>query len=281
MVGGEVVIIQYAMNRPISYYGGKQTMLKHIMPLIPRHTVYTEAFCGGASVLFAKKPADCEVINDLNRGLVNFYQVCKTRYPELKAEIETTIHSRDLHAHALHILAYPDFFTPVEWAWAVWAMSKMGFASMLDGSFGYDRSGSTALKVTNAKDEFTEQICSRLECVTIENDDALKIIARYDCPGAFHFVDPPYVGSDCGHYEDCFDVHDLHRLLELLAGLQGKFMLTMFPNDDIASFAAGHGWITHRIERMISAAKDVRRKQEEWMVCNYEPERDGVAQSLF
>lgn len=35
------------MKTPISYYGGKQTMLKHILPLIPQHRVYTEAFCGG------------------------------------------------------------------------------------------------------------------------------------------------------------------------------------------------------------------------------------------
>lgn len=38
------------MRTPISYYGGKQTMLKHILPLIPPHHIYTEAFCGGAAV---------------------------------------------------------------------------------------------------------------------------------------------------------------------------------------------------------------------------------------
>lgn len=54
------------MRTPISYYGGKQTMLKHIMPLIPAHKIYTEAFCGGAAVLFAKRPAEAEVINDIN-----------------------------------------------------------------------------------------------------------------------------------------------------------------------------------------------------------------------
>ena len=46
------------MKTPISYYGGKQTLLKHILPLIPKHKLYTEAFCGGAAVLFAKRPAD-------------------------------------------------------------------------------------------------------------------------------------------------------------------------------------------------------------------------------
>lgn len=49
------------MKTPISYYGGKQTMLKHILPLIPQHRVYTEAFCGGAAVLFAKRPAEARL----------------------------------------------------------------------------------------------------------------------------------------------------------------------------------------------------------------------------
>ena len=57
------------MKTPISYYGGKQTLLKHILPLIPKHKLYTEAFCGGAAVLFAKRPADGEVINDISMDM--------------------------------------------------------------------------------------------------------------------------------------------------------------------------------------------------------------------
>lgn len=29
------------LKTPISYYGGKQMLLKHILPLIPEHTLYT------------------------------------------------------------------------------------------------------------------------------------------------------------------------------------------------------------------------------------------------
>lgn len=42
------------LKTPISYYGGKQTMLKHILPLVPAHGSYTEAFAGGLALLFAK-----------------------------------------------------------------------------------------------------------------------------------------------------------------------------------------------------------------------------------
>lgn len=39
---------------PISYYGGKQSMLKHILPIIPNHTIYVEPFFGGGAVFWVK-----------------------------------------------------------------------------------------------------------------------------------------------------------------------------------------------------------------------------------
>lgn len=257
------------MKTPITYYGGKQTMLKHILPLIPPHKLYIESFCGGAAVLFAKRPVEAEIINDLDMNMTNFYWMAQMYYPDLKAEISKTLHSRDIHAHAAHILQYPVFFSPVQRAWAVWALSKMSFASMLDGSFGYDFGGGMPKKIQNAKDEFTEHICRRLENVTIENRDALDVIRTYDNPESFHFVDPPYINSDCGHYEGCFNEQNMEDLLKLLKTVKGKFMLTMFPLPMIEKYALKNDWIIHRIERTISASKTSRRKQEEWMVCNY------------
>ena len=262
------------MRTPITYYGGKQTMLKYILPLIPSHTLYTEPFYGGAAVFFGKEPSDGEVINDLNQLMTNFYEVLKTDYDLLKARIEVTVHSRDMHAHVAYILEYPQFFTCMDRAWAVWALSKMSFASMLDGTFGYDFGGGMPKKLRNAKAEFGEHLSQRLDNVTIENRDALEVIRCYDSPDTFHFVDPPYVGSDCGHYEGVFSESHLLALLDLSEEVKGKFMLTMFPDPNIERYATEHGWHIHRIERTISASKTSRRKQEEWMVCNYQPEEE-------
>lgn len=268
------------MKTPISYYGGKQTMLKHIKPLIPPHKLYIESFCGGAAVLFSKQPVEAEVINDLNRDLTTFYWMAQMYYNDLKEEINKTLHSRDMHAHAAHILQYPEFFSQAQRAWAVWALCKMSFASMMDGSFGYDFEGGMPKKISNAKDEFTELLCKRLEHVTIENRDALDVIRCYDSSDAFHFVDPPYINSDCGHYEGSFNQQNMEELLKLLKTVKGKFMLTMFPLDMIEEYAHKNNWIIHRIERTISASKTNRRKQEEWIVCNYSNVK-GKQKTLF
>ena len=69
---------------PISYYGGKQTMLPYILPLIPKHEVYTESFFGGGAVFWAKEQVKTEIINDFNANVYNFYKVLQTRFVELQ-----------------------------------------------------------------------------------------------------------------------------------------------------------------------------------------------------
>ena len=61
-------------------------------------------------------------------------------------------------------------------------LCKMSFASMLDGTFGYDFGGGMPKKLSNAKDEFTECLSARLENVTIENRDAMDVLSCYDTP---------------------------------------------------------------------------------------------------
>lgn len=257
------------MKTPISYYGGKQTLLKHILPLIPQHKIYTESFCGGCAVLFAKEPVECEVINDVHKGLINFYLVSKKHCNLLKREIDATLHCRDQHSLATYINANHDLFSPIQWAWSVWVLSKLSFASKLNGTFGYDRNGTTAKKIDNAKDNYSELLCNRLARVTIENRDALKVIEAYDSVDAFHFVDPPYVNSNCGHYKDTFTEQDFEKLLKLLVNIKGKFMLTMFPHELLQEYSSNHNWNINKVERVISASLRNRRKQEEWIVINY------------
>lgn len=265
-------IFKAKIKTPITYYGGKQTMLKHILPLIPYHVVYTESFAGGASVLFAKEPSKVEVINDLNGELINFYRVCQLDFEGLKKEIELSIHAREVHAHSEHIYKHPVFFSPVQRAWAVWYNLKTSFSGQLGNDMGYDRKkGQKCTQIINAKLNFCDELKNRIEHVTIECDDALKVIKRFDCEEAFHFIDPPYVGSDMGHYSGMFNEQNLLELLNLCVNLKGKFMLTMYPNSVIQNFVDKSGWTIHAVERTITACKSItcRRKQEEWMVCNY------------
>ncbi len=57
----------------IPYYGGKFTMSKRLVEMMPPHKRYIEVFAGGASMFFRKKKADWNVLNDLDNDIVNLY----------------------------------------------------------------------------------------------------------------------------------------------------------------------------------------------------------------
>ena len=68
------------MNRkiraPFPWFGGKGSpkIKKALLTALPPHRFYVEPFGGGASILLAKTPAEVEVYNDVNRGVVNFFR---------------------------------------------------------------------------------------------------------------------------------------------------------------------------------------------------------------
>lgn len=159
----------------------------------------------------------------------------------------------------------------IQRAWAVWAMSKLCFSSDFTGSFSLCRTGKsqTSRRIEAGKKNFTVQLKTLLEKCTIEQDDAINVIKQYDSPDALHYLAPPYVNCNMGHYENMFGEENLKELLDTVSGIQGKFMLTMYPNDMIKRYAENNNWIIHKIDRTVSAANVKRRKQEEWVVVNY------------
>jgi DNA adenine methylase len=71
------------MVGPLSYIGGKHALANRIIAMLPAHTIYVEAFAGGAQVLFHREPSKVEVLNGLDGEDVNFYRVCQAHYEEL------------------------------------------------------------------------------------------------------------------------------------------------------------------------------------------------------
>jgi len=98
------------LKTPITYYGGKLNLLSEILPRIPEHRIYTEAFFGGGTVYFAKPPVQAETINDTNSLAIAFYEVLKTDFNTLKAKIEATLFSRATYSVALTIYRMPHLF---------------------------------------------------------------------------------------------------------------------------------------------------------------------------
>jgi len=259
------------MRTPVTYYGGKQNMVRHILPLIPDHNLYCEPFCGGAAIFFAKKNSNVNVLNDTNRELVNFYQVVKSDFVSLEKEIQITLHSRDLYRKASVIYNNPDMFSDIKRAWALWVLSSQSFCARLDASWGYDISENrTSKHITNKKDAFTLDLAIKLQDVQVECADALYVIRSRDRDNSFFYVDPPYYNSDMGHY-DGYSIDDFEALLKLLSEIKGKFLLSSYPSEILKKYTKAHGWQTWSIEAGVSvnAKAGYQKRKVEVLTANY------------
>ena len=256
---------------PISYYGGKLNMLRHILPLIPKHKIYTEAFFGGGAVFFAKEAVESEIINDTNNMVVNFYEIIKTDFDWLKKRIEATPFSRATYNVAMTMYRMPNLFDKKQQAWAFYVGTNMGFACTI-GSWGYDKFGTQKKKLLNKKINFNIEIQKRLENVQIENNDACKVIKSRDAVSAFHYVDPPYFNSNQSFYSG-YTQDDFEDLLKTLSSIKGKFLLSSYPSEILATYTKKNGWHTKEFNKPLSAIKGIagqqRKRKTEVLTANY------------
>jgi len=259
------------IKTPLSYYGGKQKLLKEILPLIPEHQLYCEPFIGGGAVFWTKQPSKVEVINDSNRELINFYEICQNQFVELEKTVRISLHSRSLHHDAKVIYENPHMFDKIQRAWAVWVLSSQSFSAMLDGSWGYDiKKNTTSKKIASKRDSFTEELSIRLQNVQIECTDAIRIINSRDRVDSFFYLDPPYFNSDCGHY-DGYTKEDFEHLLNTVQTLTGKFLMSSYPSPVLSEYSKRNGWFTKKFEQRVSVNNkgDKIKKKIEVLTANF------------
>lgn len=263
------------MKTPISYYGGKQRLVPEILPLIPKHTQYVEPFCGGAAVFWAKQPSPHEVINDLDGRVVNFYRVLQTRFAELQSMIRGTLHSEAEYYRAKEVLQNEQSDS-VERAWAFWVQTNMSFGMKIGAGFGFDSDGRTALSTARKRTEFGAYK-GRLEQVEVFGRDAVELIKLKDSPTTFFYIDPPYVSSKCGHYKG-YTSADFQRLLDTLSGIQGKFLLSSYPEPELLTARAAYGWQTKDIEAAVavSGKRQGRKEKTECLTFNYRLQEEPI-----
>ncbi len=256
------------MRTPITYYGGKQSLLKYLLPLIPPHKIYCEPFFGGGALFFAKPKSEVEVINDLNGEVINFFKVVKTKFTELQKEIQGSPHSRELFKRAKAIYDFPDMFSDVQRAWAFWVLTNQGFAGII-GSWGFGKTNSKEKAVAGKRDSFTKEYAERMKTVQVEHNNALTVIDRCDDKSAFIYCDPPYIGSDQGHYEG-YSESEYEALLNKLAKLKGKFLLSSYPNPILNKFIKKYKWKVKKISKSVAVTKLTDKQKVEMMVMNYD-----------
>lgn len=217
----------------LRYIGGKWQLADWILEQFPTHETYVEPYCGAASVFFRKHPSPIEVINDLNGDVVNFFRVLREQAQELIDAIDLTPFSREEYD-----LAYEEADDPLERARRFYIRSWQSFSGHASYKTGWRHQrnlrtrGSSLTREWGRKDGLYRSAL-RLRNALIENDDALKVIQRYDTPGTLFYVDPPYVlttRSNHRRYSYEMSNADHRALAAVLREVQGMVLLSGYQS---------------------------------------------------
>lgn len=265
------------MRTPITYYGGKQQLVRTILPMIPSHRVYCEPYFGGGAIFFAKGKSFCEVVNDIDDRIITFYDVCQEegKFLRLQQKILHTLDSETEFLRADKIWRDPKKArSKVELAWAVWLQCNMGYGGSPDGGWKWDNgtSGShSGVVMDNYRHQFTNKVHERMKHVQISCRDALKVIRQRDSVDTFFFLDPPYPGCVQKHYSG-FGFDDFEQLLEMLTTIKGKFILCNFTSPMLESYVGRMGWQTTVKDmplRVVNRVTGGVKRKQEVIVYNY------------
>lgn len=260
--------IQVMIKTPISYYGGKQAMLKYILPIIPEHKIYVEPFFGGGAVFWAKERSEVEIVNDLNGNVINFYCQLKCNYTELKSMIDATPYSRDVYKKAMVIYETPYIFSPIHRAWAFWVGTIQGFSNKIGSWRSATQRSKESTMNFNKKQSFNTGLSERMEITQIECKDAIALILKQDSTDTFFYIDPPYVGANQGHYGGYMQEH-FNELLAVLSSIKGKFLLSSYPNEMLDIYRTAYGWYSSDKDMALSASRNSNKRKIEALTANY------------
>lgn len=210
-------------NYFINWIGGKRLLRKTISELIPTDIKsYIEVFGGGAWVLFYKERwAKLEVYNDLDNNLFNLFSVVKYHAEEFTKEFLYMINSRKL----FNIMR--DFIpiTDIQRAAKFFFLLQRSYGAKR-GQFAYARNGASgAAKSQQNIISRVNSTAARLDKVIIENLDFEDILNRYDCPGAFFYLDPPYTEGE-GYETVKTKDFEHERLFNCLKNINGRWLLS-------------------------------------------------------
>jgi len=213
------------MKSFLAYMGGKSLLVKKIIPRIPVHTCYCEAFAGAAWLLFKKEPSEVEIINDINTDLATLYRVVKHHLEEFIRYLKWILVARDEFTRFR--IENPASLTDIQRAARFYYLLRTGYAAKINNpTFNIVATAPPRFNLLRIEEELSA-VHMRLARVYVENRPYEGVIVRFDKPDTFFYLDPPYYGYEDYYGPGIFSREDFLKLREILLGLKGKFILSI------------------------------------------------------
>lgn len=259
------------LNSPFSYFGSKNRISLKIVNFFPPHYAWVEAFCGSASITFAKEPAQIEIINDIDDQIVNFFEQLRNNRDALIESIILTP-----YASSEFYLSQTDEsgISSLEKArrFIVRAMmtvngaygkSKAGFS--FSQSYSRNNIEARVNRWNNLPDRLIP-IAERLKNVRIEKRDARKLLKMFvNRPATLVYLDPPYLTKRSHEYNHDVNYEEFHKeLLEICIKAKCMIVISGYQSDLYDKMlTANSGWVKSTLEAKTRGTKGEDNIREE------------------
>lgn len=250
------------LKPPICRMGGKSKLRKTIIEMIPEHTCYIELFFGAGWVYFGKEKSKVEVINDIDKELINLFKMIKYHSPEIERQLEYEFSGRDIFEEYKHCTI--EYLTEIHRAVRFLYLITQSFAGR-GGVYGYGTNTKPSPQIfyKNVLGDLKE----RLRNTYVENLSFEKIIDKYDREYSFFFCDPPYLETT--GYGNTFGEQEHLILRDKLSNINGKFLLTINDHENIRGWYKDFNIKEVQVNYSVSKETKGRGKYKELIITNY------------
>ena len=221
------------------WLGGKRNLARRICAILDATpcVTYAEPFVGMGGIFLrrATRP-QAEVINDFGRDIANLFRILQRHYPQFLEVLRFQLTTRAEFERL--IATNPDTLTDLERAARFLYLQRTAFGGKVSGrNFGVSRERPGRFNLTTLE-PMLEDLHSRLSGVVIECLDWADFIPRYDGPGSLFYLDPPYWGCETDYGPGMFARSDFERMADLLAGMRGRFLLSLNDRPEVRTVFA-------------------------------------------
>ncbi|NFO41941.1 DNA adenine methylase [Clostridium botulinum] len=250
------------LKPPIPRMGGKSRLRNTIIKMIPEHECYIELFFGAGWVYFGKEKSKVEVINDIDKELINLFRMIKYHAQEIERQLESEFSGRDIFEEYKNYTL--EHLTEIHRAVRFLYLISQSFAARGE-HYGYGTNTRPSPQIFYKG--VLQELKERLRNTYVENLSFEKIIDKYDREHSFFFCDPPYF--ETAGYADAFGEKEHLLLRDKLSSIKGKFLVTINDNEKVREWYKDFNIIETKVNYSISKEKKGRGKYNELIITNY------------
>lgn len=228
--------------KPVApWQGGKRALASRLAERIEAipHVRYVEPFVGMGGVFLRRRHRpQMEVINDISSDVVTLFRILQRHYQQFLDVLKWQVCSRAEFERLTQV--DPETLTDLERAARFLYLQRAAFGGKVaKQTFGIDFQQGARFDLTKIV-PMLEDVHERLCGVVIERMPFAACISRYDSrPGTLFYLDPPYWGCTDDYGQGLFSEADFEVLRGLLAGIQGRFILSLNDTPEVRKMFAG------------------------------------------